>query len=40
MVPFTPNPNFVDRPDIETWMQDQYTQPSQRMALVGMGGFG
>ncbi|KAJ4243339.1 hypothetical protein NW762_014825 [Fusarium torreyae] len=40
MVPFAPNPDFVHRPTIEKWMQDQYRQPSQRMALVGMGGFG
>ncbi|XEU94717.1 hypothetical protein FSHL1_000001 [Fusarium sambucinum] len=40
MVPFTPNLNFIHRPEIETWIQDQYRQPSQRMALVGMGGFG
>ncbi|KAF4999625.1 hypothetical protein FGRMN_2373 [Fusarium graminum] len=40
MVPFTPDPDFVHRPTIEKWMQDQYNKPSQRMALVGMGGFG
>jgi hypothetical protein len=40
MVPFTPNPDFVHRPAIEKWMQDQYGQPGQRIALVGMGGFG
>ncbi|KAJ4020366.1 hypothetical protein NW766_001845, partial [Fusarium irregulare] len=40
MVPFTPDPDFVHRPTIEKWMQDQYRQPSRRMALVGMGGFG
>ncbi|KAM0362981.1 hypothetical protein ACHAPK_011328 [Fusarium culmorum] len=40
MVSFSPNPDFIRRPTIEKWMQDQYRQPSQRMALVGMGGFG
>ncbi|KAL3587549.1 hypothetical protein FPOAC2_13446 [Fusarium poae] len=40
MMPFTPDPDFVHRPMIEKWMQDKYSQPSQRMALVGMGGFG
>ncbi|KAF5673917.1 kinesin light chain 3 [Fusarium heterosporum] len=40
MVPFTPDPDFVHRPTIERWMREQYNKPSQRMALVGMGGFG
>jgi hypothetical protein len=40
MVPFTPDPDFVHRPVIEKWMHDQYNKPNQRMALVGMGGFG
>ncbi|KAH7030641.1 kinesin light chain 3 [Microdochium trichocladiopsis] len=41
MVPFPPDPDFVRRPDIEDWMRDQYDQEGrQRMALVGMGGFG
>ncbi|KPA40104.1 kinesin light chain 3 [Fusarium langsethiae] len=40
MVPFTPDPDFVHRPIIENWMHDQYNKPNQRMALVGMGGFG
>uniref|UniRef100_A0A4E9EIH7 NB-ARC domain-containing protein n=1 Tax=Gibberella zeae TaxID=5518 RepID=A0A4E9EIH7_GIBZA len=40
MVPFAPDPDFVPRLTLEKWMQDQYRQPSRRMALVGMGGFG
>ncbi|KAF4445315.1 kinesin light chain 3, partial [Fusarium acutatum] len=40
MVPFAPDLDFVHRFTIEKWMQDQYRQPSRRMALVGMGGFG
>jgi hypothetical protein len=40
MVPFFPDPDFVHRPAIEQWMQDQYARPDRRMALVGMGGFG
>ncbi|KAJ4128988.1 hypothetical protein NW768_007514 [Fusarium equiseti] len=40
MVPFTPDPDFVHRSSIEDWMKDQFDRPSQRMALVGMGGFG
>ncbi|KAM0339924.1 hypothetical protein ACHAPU_010757 [Fusarium lateritium] len=40
MVPFTPDPDFIHRPTIEKWIQDRYNQTNQRMALVGMGGFG
>ncbi|KAF6795432.1 TPR domain-containing protein [Colletotrichum musicola] len=40
MMPFTPNPDFVRRPPIERWLQDQFREPDRRMALVGMGGFG
>ncbi|KAF6822492.1 Kinesin light chain 5 [Colletotrichum plurivorum] len=40
MLPFPPNPDFVHRPPVEKWMRDQYGGPDQRMALVGMGGFG
>jgi hypothetical protein len=40
MVPFPPDHDFVRRPAIEKWMQDQYAQSGPRIALVGMGGFG
>ncbi|KAJ4176011.1 hypothetical protein NW767_015588, partial [Fusarium falciforme] len=39
-VPFNRDPDFVDRPDILTWLKEQYTGSAGRMALVGMGGFG
>ncbi|RKK20896.1 hypothetical protein BFJ65_g7588 [Fusarium oxysporum f. sp. cepae] len=39
-VPFDRDPDFVDRPDITTWLQRQYTGSASRIALVGMGGFG
>ncbi|KAF5617642.1 kinesin light chain [Fusarium sp. NRRL 25303] len=39
-VPFERDPDFVDRPDITTWLQSQNTGSISRMALVGMGGFG
>ncbi|RKL05191.1 hypothetical protein BFJ70_g17144 [Fusarium oxysporum] len=39
-VPFDRDPDFVDRPDITTWLQRQYAGSTSRMALVGMGGFG
>ncbi|EXK24528.1 hypothetical protein FOMG_18751 [Fusarium oxysporum f. sp. melonis 26406] len=39
-VPFDRDPDFVDRPDITTWLQEQYIGSVGRMTLVGMGGFG
>ncbi|KAI8663500.1 hypothetical protein NCS57_00951200 [Fusarium keratoplasticum] len=39
-VPFDRDPDFVDRPDILTWLREQYTGSAGRIALVGMGGFG
>ncbi|KAI8715206.1 hypothetical protein NCS52_01027800 [Fusarium sp. LHS14.1] len=39
-VPFDRDPDFVDRPDILTWLEGQYTGSVSRMALVGMGGLG
>ncbi|KAH7140976.1 hypothetical protein EDB81DRAFT_799265 [Dactylonectria macrodidyma] len=39
-MPFQPDPDFIDRPEILTWMKEHYTDPSGRMALLGMGGFG
>ncbi|KAM6513857.1 hypothetical protein FALCPG4_015064 [Fusarium falciforme] len=39
-VPSDRDPDFVDRPDILTWLREQYTGSAGRMALVGMGGFG
>ncbi|KAJ4193670.1 hypothetical protein NW759_016585 [Fusarium solani] len=38
--PIDRDPDFVDRPDILTWLREQYTGSASRMALVGMGGFG
>ena len=40
MVPFPRDPNFVDRPSVWPWLEEQYAGPSHRMALVGFGGFG
>ncbi|KAM5344998.1 hypothetical protein ACJ41O_010860 [Fusarium nematophilum] len=40
IMPFDRDPDFVDRPDIIAWMKEQYTGPTNRMALFGMGGFG
>ncbi|KAF6810996.1 Kinesin light chain 5, partial [Colletotrichum plurivorum] len=40
LVPFTSDPDFVNRPDIWTWIEERYAGPESRFALVGMGGFG
>lgn len=40
VVPFPPDPDFVNRSDIRTWIEVQYAGPGIRFALVGMGGFG
>ena len=39
-VPFAPNPDFVDRPDILAWIRDKCAGPGVRAALVGLGGVG
>ncbi|KAF4987973.1 hypothetical protein FGRMN_10021 [Fusarium graminum] len=39
-VPFDRDSDFVHRPLITTWLKEQYTGPSRRMALVGLGGLG
>ncbi|KZL64860.1 TPR domain-containing protein, partial [Colletotrichum incanum] len=40
VIPFPSDPDFVNRSDIWTWMEMQYTGPRIRFALVGLGGFG
>ncbi|KAF6817935.1 Kinesin light chain 5, partial [Colletotrichum sojae] len=40
VVPFPSDPDFVNRPDIWTWIERQYSGPESRFALVGLGGFG
>lgn len=39
-VPFDRDPDFVNRPTIMTWLNERYTDSGDRIALVGMGGFG
>ncbi|KAH7131167.1 P-loop containing nucleoside triphosphate hydrolase protein [Dactylonectria macrodidyma] len=39
-VPFPPDPDFVDRPDILKWMHEKCARPASRIALVGLGGIG
>ncbi|KAF2820766.1 hypothetical protein CC86DRAFT_238426, partial [Ophiobolus disseminans] len=39
-VPFAPDPDFVDRPEIVAWVRDKCAGPGARAALVGLGGVG
>ncbi|WAO96033.1 NACHT domain-containing protein [Fusarium falciforme] len=39
-VPFPPDPDFVNRPDILKWMHEKCARPAARIALVGLGGIG
>jgi hypothetical protein len=39
-VPFGRDDDFVHRPNITGWLKEQYAGPSNRMALVGLGGLG
>jgi hypothetical protein len=39
-VPFLPDPDFVERTEIATWLHDTLIQPGSRAALVGLGGVG
>ncbi|EUC48961.1 hypothetical protein COCMIDRAFT_85847 [Bipolaris oryzae ATCC 44560] len=38
MVPFAPDPDYVDRPDIFSWLRDKCVGNGARAALVGLGG--
>jgi hypothetical protein len=39
-VPFAPDLDFVDRPEILAWIRDNCAAPGARAALVGLGGVG
>jgi hypothetical protein len=39
-IPFAQDANFVTRPSIQTWLQDQFASSTSRIALIGLGGFG
>ncbi|KAH8728120.1 hypothetical protein GQ44DRAFT_59406 [Phaeosphaeriaceae sp. PMI808] len=39
-VPFAPDDDFVDRPEMLEWVQEKCNQPGSRAALVGLGGVG
>ncbi|CAI0654348.1 unnamed protein product [Colletotrichum noveboracense] len=40
LVPFPSDPDFVNRSEIWTWIEERHAGPESRFALVGMGGFG
>ena len=39
-VPFLPDPDFIERPDIAAWLRDKCDQGGSRVALIGLGGVG
>ncbi|KAB2576154.1 Kinesin light chain [Lasiodiplodia theobromae] len=39
-VPFAPDPDFVDRPELLAWIRARCAGPGARAALVGLGGVG
>ncbi|KAF2190151.1 TPR-like protein [Zopfia rhizophila CBS 207.26] len=39
-IPFAPDPDFVDRPEILSWIRDKCAGLGARAALVGLGGVG
>ncbi|KAF4459629.1 kinesin light chain [Fusarium albosuccineum] len=39
-IPFPPDPNFVERVKISSWITDRVAYPGGRAALVGLGGMG
>lgn len=40
IVPFPRDPDFIERPAIQSWVRQQHAGLFSRMALVGLGGFG
>lgn len=40
MVPFQQDPDFVARPVIQSWIDEHLKGATNRLALIGMGGFG
>ncbi|KAH7021517.1 uncharacterized protein B0I36DRAFT_388201 [Microdochium trichocladiopsis] len=39
-VPFLPDADFVERPDVTAWLDTTLAQPGSRAALIGLGGIG
>jgi len=40
VVPFPPDSDHIDRPDISAWLGERWRLPGARVALVGLGGIG
>ncbi|KXX76569.1 Regulatory protein AfsR [Madurella mycetomatis] len=40
LVPFPPDPDFVDQPEISKWLREKSQVPGTRVALVGLSGIG
>ncbi|KAL2263130.1 hypothetical protein VTK26DRAFT_8100 [Humicola hyalothermophila] len=40
VVPFAPDPEFVERPDVMGWLDNKFALHGARVALVGLGGMG
>lgn len=40
IVPFPKDEDFIPRPEIQTWIRQQYASARSRMALIGIGGIG
>lgn len=40
MVPFAPDPDYVDRPDILAWVRDKCAGNGAQAALMGLGRVG
>jgi nucleoside phosphorylase/tetratricopeptide (TPR) repeat protein len=40
IVPFPPDPDFVDQPEISGWLREKSQVKGARVALVGLGGIG
>lgn len=40
LVPYYQDTDYVNRPALERWLQEQDTGPHSRFSLVGLGGFG
>jgi hypothetical protein len=39
-IPFLPDPDFIERPDIAAWLRDKCSRSGSRVALIGLGGIG
>ena len=40
LVPFPKDVDFISRPEIQSWIREQYAGTRSRLALIGIGGIG